>query len=53
MGIARSTYYDQPRVAIDDTTLVVAMVEIADAFEAYGYRRMQAALRHRGHRREP
>jgi putative transposase len=48
MGIARSTYYDQPRVAIDDTTLVVAMVEIADAFEAYGYRRMQAALRHRG-----
>jgi len=48
MGIARSTYYDQPRVAIDDTTLVAAMVEIADAFEAYGYRRMQAALRHRG-----
>jgi putative transposase len=47
MGIARSTYYDQPRVAIDDTTLVAAMVEIADAFEAYGYRRMQAALRHR------
>ena len=48
MGIARSTYYDRPRVVIDDTTLVVAMGEIADAFEAYGYRRMQAALRHRG-----
>jgi putative transposase len=48
MGIARSTYYDRPRVVIDDTTLVVAMGEVADAFEAYGYRRMQAALRHRG-----
>jgi putative transposase len=31
-----------------DTTLVVAMGEIADAFEAHGYRRMQAALRYRG-----
>ena len=46
MGIARSTYYDQPLSST--TTLVMAMGEIADAFEAYGYRRMQAALRHRG-----
>jgi putative transposase len=48
MGIARSTYYDQPAVSIDDTALVEMMVAIADSFEAYGYRRMQAALRHRG-----
>jgi len=48
MGIARSTYYDQPGIAVDDTALVEAMVAISDIFEAYGYRRMQAALRHRG-----
>jgi putative transposase len=48
MGIARSTYYDQPVKSIDDTALVETMGEIADSFEAYGYRRMQAALRHLG-----
>lgn len=48
MGIARSTYYDQPAVSIDDTALVETMAAIVDSFEAYGYRRMQAALRHRG-----
>jgi putative transposase len=48
MGIARSTYYDQPAKIVDDTGLVETMSEIADSFEAYGYRRMQAALRHRG-----
>jgi putative transposase len=48
MGIARSTYYDQPMIAADDTALVEAMAAISDSFEAYGYRRMQTALRHRG-----
>jgi putative transposase len=48
MGIARSTYYDRSAVSIDDTALVEQMVAISDSFEAYGYRRMQAALRHRG-----
>ncbi|WP_352823675.1 IS3 family transposase [Mesorhizobium sp. M0203] len=48
MGIARSTYYDQPETAVDDTALVETMGEISDSFEAYGYRRMQAALRQRG-----
>ena len=48
MGIARSTYYDEPRRAFDDTALVEAMTAISDAFEAYGWRRVQAALRHRG-----
>lgn len=48
MGIARSTYYDRPTFEIDDTAIVAAMGEIADTFEAYGYRRMQAALRQLG-----
>ena len=48
MGIARSTYYDQPKGSADDTALVEAMHAIKDEFEAYGWRRMQAALRHRG-----
>jgi putative transposase len=48
MGIARSTFYDRPVVSLDDTALVERMVEISDNFEAYGYRRMQAALRHQG-----
>ncbi len=48
MGIARSTFYDRPAVSFDDTALVERMVAIADDFEAYGYRRMQAALRQHG-----
>lgn len=48
MGIAPSTYYDQRAKIIDDTALVENMGEIADGFEADGYRRMQAALRHQG-----
>lgn len=48
MGIARSTYYDEPKRAVDDTALVEAMHAIKDEFEAYGWRRMQAALGQRG-----
>lgn len=48
MGIARSTYYDAPTMGADDTALVEAMHAIKDEFEAYGWRRMQAALRHEG-----
>ena len=33
MGIARSTYYDQPETAVDDTALVETMGEISDSFE--------------------
>lgn len=50
MGLARSTYYDAPRRAADDTALVEAMAAICDAFEAYGWRRVQAALRQQGWR---
>ena len=49
MGIARSTYYGRTNGhRSDDTALVEAMHAIKDEFEAYGWRRMQAALRHRG-----
>lgn len=45
MGLARYTYYDAPERAADDTALVEAMAAICDVFEAYGWRRVQAALR--------
>lgn len=48
MGMARSTFYDGPTHAVDDTALVEAMAAICDAFEAYGWRRVRAALRHQG-----
>jgi len=48
MGIARSTFYDSPAVTFDDTALVERMVAICDCFEAYGYRRIRAALRQQG-----
>lgn len=48
MGIARSTFYDAPAIATDDTALVEAMHAIQDEFEAYGWRRLQAALRQQG-----
>ena len=48
MGIARSTYYDAPMRARDDTALVEAMHAIKNEFEAYGWRRMQAALGQQG-----
>ena len=48
MGIARSTYYDRPQAHFDDTALVQAIAGICDAFEAYGWRRVRAALRQQG-----
>lgn len=48
MGVARSTYYDTPKRAVDDTALVETMHAIKDEFEAYGWRRMQAALGQQG-----
>ncbi|MEE7461041.1 hypothetical protein MFUR16E_06635 [Methylobacterium fujisawaense] len=48
MGLARSTFYDAPRQAADETALVEAMAAICDTFEAYGWRRVQAALRQQG-----
>lgn len=48
MGIARSTYYDRPRARLDDTALVEAIAAICEEFEAYGWRRVRAALRLQG-----
>lgn len=48
MGIARSTFYREPAQRIDDAKLLAAITAICDEFEAYGWRRVQAALRHQG-----
>lgn len=48
MGLARSTYYDRPERAADDTAIVEAMFTVCDTFECYGYRRVGAALRQQG-----
>lgn len=48
MGLSRSTYYDKSSSAADDAAIVATMVAICDEFEAYGYRRVGAELRHRG-----
>ena len=47
MGIARSTYYGAP--AADRDAEIIARIEaICAEFEAYGYRRVTAELRHQG-----
>jgi putative transposase len=48
MGIARSTYYDAPAARAGDLELLAAITAICDEFEAYGWRRVQAELRHQG-----
>lgn len=48
MRIARSTFYSKSEATGDDTALVEAMHAIKEEFEAYGWRRMQAALRQQG-----
>jgi putative transposase len=48
MGHSRSTYYDRPERPADDTAIVETMFTICDDFEAYGYRRVGAALRQQG-----
>ena len=48
MGIARSTYYEASGPTLDDASLVAAIVAICDEFEAYGWRRVRAALRQQG-----
>jgi putative transposase len=48
MGFGRSTFYDIPDLRARDLTIVAEMKAICDEFEAYGYRRVDAELRHRG-----
>ena len=48
MEIARSTFYDRPDTGTDGAAVVAQMKSICDEFETYGYRRVDAELRHRG-----
>jgi putative transposase len=48
MGVSRSTFYDAPAVNLDDAGIAGRMQMICDEFEAYGYRRVGAELRHQG-----
>ena len=44
MGLPRSTFYDAPSVAVDDSEIVRRMRAIGDEFETYGYRRTLGAV---------
>ena len=44
--VPRSTYYDAPPVKADDAAIVAIITAICDEFEAYGYRRVSAEVRH-------
>ena len=48
MALPRSTYYDAPAEPATDADIVGHMQAIRDEFEAYGYRRVGAELRHHG-----
>src|SRR5262249_62130467 len=48
MGIGRSTFYDMPDARVRDLNIVAEMKTICDEFEVYGYRRVDAEVRHRG-----
>lgn len=48
MGLARSTFYDEPAQKADDTAIVEVIAAICEEFEHYGWRRVRAALRHQG-----
>jgi len=48
MGLPRSTFYDAPAARLGDAEIVGRMQTICDEFEAYGYRRVGAELRHQG-----
>ncbi len=49
MGIARSTYYAEAAAKAADAEIVEEMKAICGDFEAYGYRRVDAELRHHGY----
>jgi putative transposase len=49
MGLSRSTFYAAPAARLSDDEIVTEIRAITDAFECYGYRRVGAELRHRGH----
>jgi transposase InsO family protein len=48
MGLPRSTFYDAPVLRVGESEIVARITAICDEFEAYGYRRVGAELRHQG-----
>lgn len=48
MALPRSTYYDKPKVAAGEAEILAAITGICEDWEAYGYRRVRAALRQQG-----
>src|SRR6201988_4285642 len=48
MNLSRSTFYDAPATTADDAEIVTRITAICDEFEAYGYRRVGAEVRHPG-----
>ena len=49
MGLSRSTFYAAPQARLPDDEIVAKIRAITGEFECYGYRRVGAELRHRGH----
>ena len=49
MGLPRSTYSAAAKARPSDAEIVAEIRAITDVFECYGYRRVGAELRHRGH----
>ena len=48
MGLARSTYHDASTSPAPDDAVICRIRAIGEEFEAYGYRRICAELRHQG-----
>ena len=48
MGLAGSTYHDVPTAADKDAETLARIKAVGEEFEAYGYRRIRAELRHQG-----
>ena len=49
MGVPRSSYYAAPAAKPAEDPILAEIRAIAEACPAYGYRRVDAELRHRGH----
>jgi putative transposase len=49
MDLPRSTYHAAPSEKLSDVEIVAEICAITDVLECYGYRRVGAELRHRGH----
>jgi putative transposase len=49
MGVPRSSYYARPRARRSEDPILAEIRVITEACPAYGYRRVDAELRHRGH----